>query len=224
MRAEITTLQRELEVTTIYVTHDQVEAMTMGTRIAVLRKGVLQQQGTPEELYRRPANLFVASFIGSPAMNLFRGRLEATGGRLECVVGSQRLPVPAAAQGGLVPYAGRELAVGARPEYLRHAPGRNGDQPTLEGEVMLVESLGAEKLVHVGIAAEPVLTDEVLEVAGDADAAMVATLEREARDRHVPCVARFDGDVDVRAGHRTRIAPVPEQLQFFDLESGLALR
>ena len=93
LRAEIAGLQRELGVTTMYVTHDQVEAMTMGTRIAVMRKGILQQQGPPQALYDRPDNLFVATFIGSPTMNLLQARIEREGDALQCVLGDQRLPM-----------------------------------------------------------------------------------------------------------------------------------
>src|SRR5436190_5101560 len=117
MRAEITRLQEQLDVTTIFVTHDQVEAMTMGDRIVVMRKGLLQQQGPPELLYDEPANLFVAEFIGSPAMNLFRGVLDDGA----VVLGQQRLPLPPRvfdSRPGLVGYRGREIAVGIRPEHL----------------------------------------------------------------------------------------------------------
>src|SRR5436190_7190988 len=117
MRAEITRLQEQLDVTTIFVTHDQVEAMTMGDRIVVMRKGLLQQQGPPELLYDEPANLFVAEFIGSPAMNLFRGRLDGD----SVVLGEQRLALPQRlldARRGLAAHRGREIAVGIRPEHL----------------------------------------------------------------------------------------------------------
>src|SRR5437773_2266443 len=119
MRAEITRLQEQLEVTTIFVTHDQVEAMTMGDRIVVMRKGVLQQQGPPELLYEEPANLFVAEFIGSPAMNLFRARIDDG----VCVVGEHRLQLPArllAARPALAGHTGRELAFRIRPEHPLH--------------------------------------------------------------------------------------------------------
>ena len=129
MRAEITRLQDQLGVTTIFVTHDQVEAMTMGDRIVVMRKGVLQQQGPPELLYGEPANLFVAEFIGSPAMNLFHGRLDGDA----IVLGSQRVTLPASvlsAKSSLAAYDGHELAVGIRPEHLgRHAHGRRVAAP-----------------------------------------------------------------------------------------------
>ena len=118
MRAEIVGLQRELGVTTMYVTHDQVEAMTMGTRIAVMRDGILQQQGPPQTVYDEPDNLFVAAFIGSPGMNLLHGRIERDGDALQCVLGDQRLPVAGTNGASLARYAGADVAVGIRPEHL----------------------------------------------------------------------------------------------------------
>src|SRR5689334_22783259 len=130
MRAEISRIQRQLNVTTVYVTHDQVEAMTMGDRVAVLRRGVLQQFDAPQRLYEQPANMFVASFIGSPAMNMLEAKLEQNGDGLVCRIGSTTLPVPAdvlSARPALGDYAGRSIAVGIRPEVLDHAEGRNGN-------------------------------------------------------------------------------------------------
>ncbi|MBX5442070.1 MAG: sn-glycerol-3-phosphate ABC transporter ATP-binding protein UgpC [Solirubrobacteraceae bacterium] len=144
MRVEVMALQRELGVTTIYVTHDQVEAMTMGHRIAVMRDGVLQQCGTPQEVFDRPANLFVAGFLGSPPMNLVAGRLERGREGLTCRIGDQALvldPAPA----GLEAHAGRDVTVGVRPEHLDAGPpGAAG----LAASCRLVETLGSEQLVH----------------------------------------------------------------------------
>ena len=144
MRAEIAGLQRELGVTTIYVTHDQVEAMTMGTRIAVMRDGFLQQQGPPQTLYDEPDNLFVATFVGSPGMNLLQGRIERDGDTLQCVLGDQRLPVTGT--NGLVAtlagYAGTDVAVGVRPEHLSDPAEGPRDRPRLRGRVRFVELLG----------------------------------------------------------------------------------
>ncbi len=144
MRVEVMTLQRELGVTTIYVTHDQVEAMTMGHRIAVMRDGRLQQCGTPQEVFDRPANLFVAGFLGSPPMNLLAGRIERDGERLSCAIGGQSLAL-GPEQAGLAAHAGRELTVGVRPEHLELAPsGADG----LAAACLLIETLGSEQLVH----------------------------------------------------------------------------
>jgi len=228
LRAEISTLQRDLGTTTIYVTHDQIEAMTMGTRIAVMRKGVLQQEGTPQELYNRPANLFVASFIGSPAMNLFRARVDVHEGGLACIVegGNQRLllsDVVAARHKSIADYKGRAVAVGIRPDFLGPAT-PNDASFVLEGKVTLAEMLGADQLVHLDVNAEPVLTDAVLEVASDTDVAVRETLEREATDHRVPIVARMSADIPAESGHVLRVAVQPERLHFFDLETGASLR
>jgi multiple sugar transport system ATP-binding protein len=143
MRAEITRLQRELAVTTLYVTHDQLEAMTMGTRIAVLRDGVLQQCDTPQTVYDDPSNVFVASFIGSPTMNLLPGRVEHDGDGLVCVLGEHRL---ALVTNGLPRPSTRQVTIGIRPEHLTVA---TGDAPALRGRVSGVELLGPEQLVKV---------------------------------------------------------------------------
>jgi multiple sugar transport system ATP-binding protein len=226
MRAEISRLQRDLAVTTIYVTHDQVEALTMGTRIAVMRKGVLQQEGPPQELYDRPRNLFVATFIGSPSMNLLRGRLEQDGDGLACVVGEQRLQLSARGadgNGSLAPYVGRDVALGIRPEHLSGATA-NGERPRLRGEVQLVEALGSERLVHVTVKGAPVMTEEVLEVARDTDAAVVQTLRAEEASGVVPIVARFDVSEPAEPGREAELAISPEHVHVFDLDSGAAIR
>jgi multiple sugar transport system ATP-binding protein len=144
MRVEIMTLQRELGVTTIYVTHDQVEAMTMGHRIAVMRDGLLQQCGTPLEVFDRPANLFVAGFLGSPPMNLLAGRIERDGDQLACRIGGHSLAL-GPAQAALAAHAGRELTVGIRPEHLEAAPSGAGGLATA---CLLIETLGSEQLLH----------------------------------------------------------------------------
>src|SRR5262249_28440123 len=175
MRAEVSRIQHELEATTIYVTHDQVEAMTMGDRIAVMRNGILQQTGQPQHVYDYPANLFVRSFTGSPPMNLVQARLEARNGDVVAHVGTQELVVPAEVTNGrpaLSRYAGRTIGLGIRPEHVRDpALSTDGGRSRLRGEVRAMEALGSEVLVHLAVEAEPVLTEEVREVAGDVDAA-----------------------------------------------------
>jgi multiple sugar transport system ATP-binding protein len=225
MRVEISRLQRDLGTTTIYVTHDQVEAMTMGDRIAIMRKGELQQQGPSKDLYDAPANLFVATFIGSPAMNLFRARIERDGDGLVGVVGDQRLALPAhgdVTPGGLAAYVDRDVALGVRPEHLSRAA---HDGPvTLGGRVRLVETLGAEQLVHVDVTADPVLTDAVLEVASDTDASVAHTLRQEAASHTVAAVASFAGRTELDVDGPIELAVDVDQLHFFDLESGNAIR
>jgi ABC-type sugar transport system ATPase subunit len=149
MRVEVLTLQRELGVTTIYVTHDQVEAMTMGHRIAVMRDGLLQQCGTPQEVFDRPANVFVAGFLGSPPMNLLTGRIERDGERLVCRIGGQSLAL-GPAQAGLAAEAGRDLTVGLRPEHLEEASAGAGG---LAGTCRIIENLGSEQLLHAELPA-----------------------------------------------------------------------
>jgi multiple sugar transport system ATP-binding protein len=223
MRAEISRIQRSLGATTIYVTHDQVEAMTMGDRVAVLRKGVLQQEGPPQALYDNPRNLFVASFIGSPAMNLVRAVLARTDERLIVRFGEQQLEVPAtvtASRPALDRYLGRELAVGIRPEHLQDAAFADPEQPRLRGQVRLTEALGSERLVHVEVDAQPVLTGDVIEVASDIDTAALEELESEARAGRVVIVGRFDSRSKAAADEVAELAVDALQLQFFDLESG----
>jgi multiple sugar transport system ATP-binding protein len=161
MRAEIARLQQDLGVTTIYVTHDQIEAMTMGDRVAVMRKGELQQVAPPQELYDHPVNLFVGGFIGSPAMNLLDARLERGDGEQDgwtVRLGEQRLALPAelvASRPALAAYAERELIVGIRPEDLEDAalaPDAPADR-RLRAEVQLREALGSEVIVHATTAA-----------------------------------------------------------------------
>jgi multiple sugar transport system ATP-binding protein len=141
MRAEIKTLQQRLATTTVYVTHDQVEAMTMGTRIAVMRDGRIQQVGPPLEVYDRPANVFVAGFLGTPPMNLFRARIPADGASL--VADGLVLPLPQ----GWNPAGGRNVIAGIRPEHLGEASDSRGGAP-VEAVVEFVEQLGDEGIVH----------------------------------------------------------------------------
>ena len=203
MRAEITRLQRELGVTTVFVTHDQVEAMTMGDRVAVLKDGVLQQVDTPQSLYDRPRNVFVAAFIGSPSMNLFHAELE--GARLS--MGSADLDLPDSvfdARPALRSFDGARVIVGVRPEDFRDpalAPG-GGEGPRLATVISLVEALGSELLVHFRLDAVPV-------DAGDPD--RVEELSREAN-----AVGRFDPRSRVRVGDRAEVSLTLSNLHFFD--------
>jgi multiple sugar transport system ATP-binding protein len=203
MRAEISRLQQELRVTTLYVTHDQVEAMTMGDRVAVMRRGELQQVDAPQRLYEAPANLFVASFIGSPAMNL----LEATVSGATVRIGELDLALDAP---HLRAYEGRRIAVGTRPEHLKVGGGG------LRGTVLLAEALGSELLVHVDVPATAVTTHDVVEAAiEDEDSA--AFLQREGSRATV--VARLDPSAVARPGEPIELVPEKSRLHFFDLET-----
>src|SRR5262249_8284755 len=152
-RAEISRLQRDLGVTTVYVTHDQVEAMTMGDRVAVMRKGELQQVDDPQTLYDRPVNLFVGGFIGSPAMNIVHATVERSNGSIAVALGDQKLEVDEsvlAARPALTSFDGRNVVLGIRPEHLEDASLATGTPPgrRLRGLVELREALGSELMVH----------------------------------------------------------------------------
>jgi multiple sugar transport system ATP-binding protein len=218
MRAEIAKLQRELAVTTVYVTHDQVEAMTMGTRVAVLREGRLQQVDTPQRLYDDPVNLFVATFIGSPAMNLFAGSVDVgSAGGLTLKVGPHRLALDAAALAShpaLREKLAQPVIVGVRPEALSDValePGVPADR-VVEATVDLVEALGSELVVHVSMAEPPQGGDGV----SDAWRLVVARRGR--------AVARLSTRSRVAAGEVIKLAVDTNRLHLFDAESGESLR
>jgi len=226
MRAEIAKIQRQVGVTTVYVTHDQIEAMTMGDRVAVMRKGELQQLGAPQALYDNPENLFVASFIGSPAMNLVEGEIVKANGDLGVRLGDQELPVSgelAAKRPGLADYDGRTVAVGIRPEHMEDAAIESDGKPRLRGHVTVTEALGSEVLAHVEVPAKPVSSDEVLEVV-EGDEAVRQDLETAAAERRTTIVARFDASTRAKPGADVEIAVEAGKLQFFDLDTGSAIR
>ena len=153
MRGYLSRLRHELGTTTVYVTHDQVEAMTMGDRVAVMRDGRLVQSHSPQTLYDRPADLFVAGFIGSPAMNFARGRLERIDGELYVVLGSQRMRLSGAVPAAALERGDAPVVVGIRPEALSHAPPGERDGHRLEATVELVESLGSDTLIYTNVGA-----------------------------------------------------------------------
>jgi multiple sugar transport system ATP-binding protein len=229
MRAEIGLLHKELEVTTIYVTHDQVEAMTLGQRVAVMRKGELQQVAAPQELYARPDNLFVAGFIGSPAMNFFEGRLGVTDGRTVVSFGDgQQLAVDASESslaGGLDGSGGRPVVVGVRPEHLEDAslsPSTPSDR-RLHGLVRLRELLGSELVVHFEVEAAPVVTEETRDLAEDVDASALTELDHLRTTRRTSFVGRFAADAPTAEDTVAEIAVAPGALRFFDRETGVRL-
>jgi multiple sugar transport system ATP-binding protein len=228
MRAEIARIQRELGATTVYVTHDQVEAMTMGDRVSVLRKGELQQVDAPQVLYDRPVNLFVASFIGSPEMNLVQATVERVDGGLACRIGDQLVVLPREVEQtrpALERYAGRTIGLGIRPEHLQDAALALDRRPErrLRGRVVTTELLGSELLAHVEVEGAPVVTQEVLEVAVDVDRAKAEDLRAEARERRTVFVGRFDVDSKVEAGEVIEMVATTEKLHFFDLDTELAI-
>jgi multiple sugar transport system ATP-binding protein len=218
MRAEIARLQRELAVTTVYVTHDQTEAMTMGTRVAVLRDGHLLQVDTPQRLYDEPRDLFVATFIGSPAMNLFGGSVERAGeaGAADLTVrlGSQRLaldPAVVEAHPSVAGRVGEDVVVGVRPEAFADVavePGAPADR-VLEVTVDLVESLGAELVVHAAVTEPPAA----------ASAAWAQVAARKGRG-----VARLGTRSRPVAGEVLKLAVDTASLHLFDPATGASLR
>src|SRR5579859_5900799 len=211
MRAEVQRIQRRINVATMYVTHDQVEAMTMGDRVAVMRSGVLQQVDHPQVLYDHPDNLFVAAFIGSPAMNLYEAAV--TEGARSFRLGSQDIELPAsvgAARPGLASYAGQKVVVGLRPEHLPAAS--NGETgPTLVGTVDLIEALGSELMVHFTIDARRVRAEGV------------ASADEEAVTEAGEGVARVDPSSPVKVGERATFAIKADDIQFFDPGTGEAI-
>jgi multiple sugar transport system ATP-binding protein len=221
MRAEIARIQQTLKVTTVYVTHDQVEAMTMGHRVAVMRDGELQQVDTPQRLYDAPANLFVASFVGSPPMNLFEAVVEGDNGRLVCRIGDTELELPAdvsSARPLLANYAGRRVAIGIRPEDVREASGWDGAR--LRGRILLVESLGSEQLVHIEIAATPLERSDLVDTAAQPPGPSLGVDDAE---RAVTLLGRFDRHLLLSPGEAVEVAIDPRLLHFFDLETGVAI-
>jgi multiple sugar transport system ATP-binding protein len=229
MRAEIGQLQRELGTTTIYVTHDQTEAMTMGDHVAVMRKGELQQMAEPQKLYNGPKNLFVASFIGSPSMNLIEAQIERQNGNLVAGLGDQELTVPAAVTSqhpALERYVGRKVALGIRPEQLEDAAIMRdvAEGNRLRGRVLLTEALGSEVLVHVEVPGKPVVTDDVVEGTADLDEALVDDLAQKAQGEQTTFVGRFDAASEVRPSHIVEMVVDTNKLQFFDLQTGIAIR
>jgi multiple sugar transport system ATP-binding protein len=215
MRAEIAALQRELGVTTFYVTHDQVEAMTMGDRVAVIKDGVLQQVDTPQHLYDHPVNVFVAAFIGSPSMNLYEGTVALGDDGALVTLGSQALHIPRDVLDGhpdLTDYDGRRIIVGIRPENMEDAS-LLADHPadqTLEVTIELVEALGADILAHFDLDAPTVDS-------GDPDAEDAATGEVRTS------VARFNPRSTASLGDQLTVAVQVERMKFFDYDSRLAL-
>jgi multiple sugar transport system ATP-binding protein len=211
MRAEVQRIQRRIAVATMYVTHDQVEAMTMGDRVAVMRSGVLQQVDHPQHLYDRPDNLFVAAFIGSPAMNLYEAAV--TEGARSFRLGSQDIELPAsvlAAHPGLAAYAGHKVVVGLRPEHLPAAV--NGAAgPVLVGDVDLVEALGSELMVHFTIDARRVRAEGT------------TSADEEAVTESGEGVARVDPASPVKVGERATFAIKTDGIQFFAPDSGSAI-
>ena len=228
MRSEIARIQRDLEVTSIYVTHDQTEAMTMGDRVAVIRKGELQQVERPQVLYDQPVNLFVAGFIGSPAMNMVEAGLSRSDGGLTVEFGGLRLGIDdeiRSKKPGLQRYEGKRVVVGIRPEDMEDAS-VVGDAPSdrrIRTKVDLREALGSEVLVHFTVEAPIVVTEDTKELAVDAGAEAVETMEARAKEDRSVFVAALNPRSEARRGQEIELVVDTGRLHFFDPQSGLGI-
>src|SRR4051794_37542560 len=228
MRSEISRMQRDLETTMIYVTHDQTEAMTMGTKVAVMKKGDLQQVDAPETLFARPANLFVAGFIGSPAMNLLNAKVSRTNDHLFVEFADERLRVDDEAlseRPALGKYDGRPVVLGIRPDatedatLVHDAPEDRRIAATAE----LRETVGSEAFVHFTLNIPPVVTEDTKQLAEDAGVEMLQKLDEEAAERQTPFVARMHARSRAREGERVHLFVDTRELHFFDPETGEAI-
>ncbi len=220
MRAEIAKLQQQLGTTTIYVTHDQVEAMTMGDRVAVMSKGLLQQVARPQELYDKPANLFVAAFIGTPPMNLLEGMVTAMNGGYALSLGADTLPLTdkaLAAYPAIRSNPGRPIVVGIRSEAI-HPAAERPELPTLGAQVELVESLGSESMAYFHVDATPVWRQ------GAVEDDPVVDPESDGGIAQPNLVGAFPPHVMLKIGEQVRVAVDVGQLHFFDRETGAPLR
>jgi multiple sugar transport system ATP-binding protein len=227
MRAEIARIQRDLHVTTIYVTHDQTEAMTMGDRVAVMRSGVLQQVDKPQVLYERPRNLFVAEFIGSPAMNLVMAELTKSDGDVWVEFGGHRLRVPPELVPRLADHEGRPVVLGIRPEDIEdaavvHAPNEDAQ---LSVVCDIREDMGSEVYVHFNVQGEHVTSEEVVEasVVDEIEDETARRAAERARGAGVPFVARLDRMSEAREQKQLVVEVDVMRLHFFDPDTGLRI-
>ena len=223
MRAEISNLQKQLGTTTIYVTHDQVEAMTMGDRVAVMSMGVLQQVAEPQTLYDSPANMFVAAFIGTPPMNLFEARIEKEGDYVAVVIAGARIPMPKDRDWRyprLAEYAGKSVVMGVRAEDVHAAETKPG-WPTIKGRLGLLEALGSSQIGYMRIDAKKVATTTSAQTASTRP----EDLQTEAASSFVTnLVAYFPPRMPLKINTEVSVALDTANLHFFDAESGAALR
>ena len=228
MRSEIAKIQRDLGTTTIYVTHDQVEAMTMGDRVAVMRKGLLQQVDAPQVLYDHPLNLFVAGFIGSPAMNLVEGTLSRSDGAMFVEFGGFRLRIDDEAlqsRPALEKFEGKPVVLGLRPENMDDVS-LISDAPQdrqISSTVDLREALGSQIVIHFTVNAPVVLTEDTRELAHDVGAEALEELTARAEEAKSTFVAQLDPRTRVREGDRVELLVDTARFHFFDPETGLGI-
>jgi multiple sugar transport system ATP-binding protein len=229
MRSEILRIQKNLQVTTVYVTHDQTEAMTLGDQAAVMKLGVLQQVGTPQFLYRHPANLFVAGFMGSPGMNMVEATLRSRDDLLYVEFGQQRLRVDSSVGSPGSPlsaYVDQQLVLGIRPEHMEDASLQRDvpEDQRLAAVVDLREEMGSEIYLHFGVDAPPVVTEDTKELAAEQGSDAVQELHRQAQRRRTNFVARVSPEVTARVADKVELAVDSRRLCFFDKASGEAIR
>ncbi len=225
MRSEIARIQNDLGVTTIYVTHDQVEAMTMGDRVAVMRKGILQQVDTPQLLYERPKNLFVAGFIGSPAMNLLEAKLVRSNGTLAVETSGFTMPVATdvtAERPDLPGYEGRTIVLGIRPEDIEDASYAQDAPPgsNMPVTVDLREALGSDVVVHFRVKAAQAVTDDVRELASDVGQEALEAVQARAGGDEANIVARLTPRTGAAEGERLDLVFDTRRFHFFDPDDG----
>ncbi|HEU4354840.1 MAG TPA: ATP-binding cassette domain-containing protein, partial [Actinomycetota bacterium] len=228
MRAEILRIQKELLVTTIYVTHDQTEAMTLGDLVAVIKKGVLQQVEGPHELYATPANLFVGGFIGSPAMNLVEAMLSGADGDLFVEFADRRLRVPpevVAARPALATFRDRKVILGIRPEDMDDASLVPSTDPESRFPVTvdLHEGMGSDVYLHFTVDAPPVYTEDTRELASDIDVKALEDLQEQASERKTTFITRASPETRARVGERIEIHVDTRKLYFFDPATGVSV-
>ena len=230
MRTEIGRRQREIGVTTLYVTHDQTEAMTLGDLVAVFRQGVIQQLAAPRELFESPANLFVASFIGSPAMNLLEASLERRNEVLHLVVGSSSWGLPAelvAKCPRLASHVDQTIVVGVRPEDVLSVGRANGRTANLSGRVDVREVMGRVAQVHAAVDARPAVTEATLEVQADVEGVEDVddlAVPGQALVGQADFTAIVDAQDPIRPGDAVEIGIDPTKLYFFDPRTGAGIR
>jgi len=219
MRAELGQLHAQLETTTLYVTHDQVEAMTMGDRVAVIRKGVLQQIDTPREIYLYPKNIFVAGFIGSPSMNFVYGTPTKSGKNTKINFGDNEIKVSDAPE-ALTDFEGKEIVIGIRPEAFEDSFYANKKEfsEQVNIEVSLLEQLGSDTYVHFYKDIKPVQTEAIEEILAD-EGEDISVLGDETK-----FIARINPNSTVEEGQKINLALDPTKLHYFDPDTGLAIK
>ena len=228
MRGEILRIQKDLRVTTVYVTHDQTEAMTLGDHVAVMKRGVLQQVASPQELYARPVNLFVAGFIGSPAMNLVEATLSRGDDGTFVEFAGRRLRIPAEVESerpGLAGFRGRSIILGLRPENMDDGALLPSSDPDSRFPVTvdLAESMGSDVYLHYTIEAPPVLTEDTRELASDIDEKALTDLKEQASQRRTSFITRAGPETRGRSGEPAEIAVDTRKLYFFDPATGRSI-